>query len=229
MVKRLKRILIATAIGLVLCTAGVWALTRLLDEGVPRYQGRLLSSWRDQANSADAAASAQARFVVNTNIIPQLERIMFTDTNDSRLRLAVIDQLNDLPGVHIYFTVAYGRRAAAAEALGELGPLAQAAIPDLLKALKGRDPALRPNAAVALGQIHSQPELIIPLLVTLLDDAEDGVPASAATALGEFGELSKPAVPKLLEMSKIREKDLHAAVMVALKHIAPDEASKVGY
>lgn len=229
MIKRLKRILIATAIGLVLCAAGIWALTRLLEEGVPRYEGRLLASWRDQANSPDAAASAPARAFLNTNLIPQLTRTMFADTNDSRLRLAVIDQLNDLPGIQIYFTVAYGRRAAAAEALGELGPLAKAAIPDLLKALKGSDPAPRPTAAAALGHIHAQPELIVPLLITLLDDAQEGVPESAAEALGDFGDSSKPAVPKLVELLKSHDKELHAATVAALKHIAPEELSKAGY
>lgn len=229
MVKRLKRILIATAIGLVILAGCIWGLTRLLDEGVPRYQGRLLTTWIDLANSQDPAASAAARLVLNTNIIPQLTRTMFQDTNDSRLRLAVIDQLINLPGVQIYFTTADTRRAGAAAALGQLGPLANTAIPDLIKVLKGSDTPPRPNATAALGQIHSQPEIVIPLLVTLLDDPQDGVPASAATALGEFGDLAKPAIPKMRELLKVWDKDLHAAIMGTLKKIAPDEASKVGY
>jgi hypothetical protein len=226
MIKRLKRMLIATAIGLVLLAGSLWALTRLLNEAVPRYQGRFLSEWIEQAHSRDVTASNQACMVLSATIIPQLTQTMFCDTNDSRLRLALIDQLNDLPGVQIYVTTAYGRRAGAAQWLGQIGPLAKPAIPDLIKVLKRSDPAPRPNAARALGDIHSQPELIIPLLRSLLDDPQDDVPDGAALALGAFGNLSKPAVPKLKELLKVPDKDLRAAAAKALKQIAEAEAPK---
>ena len=146
MIKRLRRILIGTAIGLVFLAGSIWALTRLLNEAIPRYQGRFLSDWIEQAHSRDAAMSNQACMVLSTTIIPQLTQTMFCDTNDSRLRLALIDWLNDLPGVQIYSTTAPMRRASAAEWLGEIGPPAQPAIPDLIKVLKSKDPAPRPNA-----------------------------------------------------------------------------------
>ena len=228
MIKRLRRILIGTVIGSVLLAGGIWVMTRLLNEEIPRYQGRFLSDWLAQANSRDASLSNQACTFLKAAIIPQLTQTMFSDTNDSRVRLALIDQLNDLPGVQINSTTAYGRRAAAAEWLGEMGPLAQPAVPDLIKVLKSKDPAPRPNAARALGNIHSQPEQIIPFLITLLDDQQDDVPDGAALALGAFGSLSKPAVPKLRELLKVPDKDLHAAVTKALKQIAPEELSTAG-
>jgi HEAT repeats len=228
MIKRLRRILIGTVIGLVLLAGTIWALTRLLNEEIPRYQGRFLSDWLEQAHSRDAALSNQACLVLTATIIPQLTQTMFYDTKDSRLRLALIDQLNDLPGVQIYSTTAPVRRAAAAEWLGSIGPLAQPAIPDLIKALKGKDPAPRPNAARALGDIHSQPEQIIPFLITLLDDPQDDVPDGAALALGAFGSLSKAAVPKLQELLKVPDKDLRAAAGRALKQIAEAEGHKAG-
>jgi hypothetical protein len=228
MMKRLKRILVASAIGVALCVAGIWGLTRALNEGTPRYQGQTMDYWLEQANSQDAAASNQAWVVLNTTVIPQLVRTMFEDTNDSRLRLALIDQLNALPGVQIYSTLAEGRRAVSARALGEIGPRAKATIPELIKVLKGNDPGPRPAAASALGQIHCEPETVIPLLVALLDDPQDGVPEEAATALGQFGSLSKAAVPKLLELLKVPDKDLYFAVTTALKQIAPEEAPKSG-
>jgi hypothetical protein len=229
MIKRSKRILVATAIGLAVCVGGIWVLTRVLNEGMaPRYQGQSLFYWVERANSPEPAASNQACEVLNTTIIPQLTDAMFHDTNDSRIRLALIDQLNSLPGVQIYFTVAEGRRTMAAAALGEIGSHAKAAIPDLIKVLKGSDPAPRAGAASALGKIHSEPETIIPLLVGLLDDPQDGVPEGAATALGQFGSLSKAAVPKLLELSKVPDKDLQVAVSIALKQIDPEAAAKAG-
>ncbi len=228
MIKRLKRILVATAIGLVICAAGIWALVRVLNEGTSRYQGHPLYYWVQQADSPDAAASHQAEVVLNGTILPRLTETMFHDTNDLHLRLALIEQLNKLPGVNIYSTTAYGRRAEAARQLGQIGPRAKAAIPDLIKVLNGKDPAPRSPAALALGQIHSEPDTIIPLLMKLLDDPQDGVPESAVGGMGQFGGLAKAAVPKLLQLLKGPDKDMRHAAVIALQQIAPEEVAKPG-
>ena len=75
---------------------------------------------------------------------------------------------------------------------------------------------------------NAQPEKIIPLLESYLDDPQDGVPEGAVEGLGLFGSLSEAAVPKLLELLKLPDKDLHAAVTMALKQIDPEEAAKAG-
>jgi len=67
--------------------------------------------------------------MLNGVIIPYLTNQMFADTNDSRMRVALIEQLNALPGVHIYFTRQDGRRVQAINDLGSLGPIAKAASP----------------------------------------------------------------------------------------------------
>jgi hypothetical protein len=161
MIQRWKRILVASAIGLVVVAVGIWILAWGLDEGTPRYQGRPLSYWVQQAKSPDTAASRQAQVVLNASIIPQLTDTMFHDTNDSRLRLALIEQMNTLPGVNIRYATAYDRRGAAARQLGEAGPFAKAAIPDLIRVINGEDPAPRSRAALALGQINGEPDAII--------------------------------------------------------------------
>jgi HEAT repeat protein len=153
---------------------------------------------------------------------------MFHDTNDSSLRLGLIERLNGLPGVQILFVPADGRRGQAVESLAEMGPRAKAAIPDLIKAVKGNDSVVRGPAARALGQIHSEPDVIIPLLMDCLDSPLEGVPEGAAGGLGEFGPLAKVAIPKLIEMLKVREKDLHAAVQLALKKIDPEATTQGG-
>jgi HEAT repeat protein len=211
---------------LALCTGGIWVLARILNESLPRYQGHSLQYWLEQANSQKTAASDHAVLVLNTIVIPRIIQTMFHDTNDSRLRLALIEQLNALPGIQIFFTVADSRRASAAQALGEIGPRAKGTIPHLIKVLKGSDQAARPAAALALGQIKSEPDTIIPLLLATLDDPQDGVPESAVEGLACFGSLSRAAVPKLLELFKVPDKDLHAAVAAALKQIAPEDAAK---
>jgi hypothetical protein len=78
---------------------------------------------------------------------------MFCDTNDSRLRLAVIDQLNSLPGVHVAFTPADGRRAEAVDNLAALGPAAKAALPALIEALKRQTSVRRQTEGQVLVRI----------------------------------------------------------------------------
>ena len=91
--KRIPRILVAAVIGLGLIVGALWALARALDEGAPRYQGQSLDYWIARANSQDAAASNQACLILQTTIIPQLTETMFHDTNDSHLKLALVEGL----------------------------------------------------------------------------------------------------------------------------------------
>jgi HEAT repeat protein len=149
---------------------------------------------------------------------------MFHDTNDSKLRLSVIETLNGLPGVQVYFTEADGRRFDAAGCLGKIGPAAKAAVPDLIKALKGKDAAIRVAAISALGKIRSEPETVVPLLIQYLDD--ENLDVSAAKALGEFGSLAKPAIPKLLPLLRAKDDDDQAAATEALKKIDPVAAAQ---
>jgi hypothetical protein len=226
MKRRLLRILVGVAIGLALLAGAIWVLTRTLGEREVLYWGKSRYYWIDQTRSSSIAASNQAYQVLNQEIIPGLEKTMFLDTNDSGLRIALVDELNTLPGVNILFRAADSRRADAAMGLGEFGPAARAAVPALLQALQGHDAAVRGSAAFSLGKIHAQPEVIIPLLTKCLDD--DDLQESAAEALGEYGPLSKAAIPKLLVLFKVPSKDLHVAVEGALRSIDPDAAALAG-
>jgi hypothetical protein len=221
MVPRLKRILIGVVAGSGLLVAAVWVLIHTLGEHDTTYQGKPLEFWVARLNSPQAATSNQACLVLEQVAIPQLTQTMFNDTNDFKLRSLLIEQFNNLPGVTIYFIPADGRRATAAQDLGSLGPRAKAAIPSLIKALKGNDPAIRGPAAIALGKIQCQPETIIPLLIAAIDDPQDGVPEAAIEALGDFGPLSKAAVPKITPFLKAPDKDLRHAATVAMNKIQP--------
>jgi len=222
--KSLIRILIGVAIGLGLFAGGLWLLTRTLGVGIARYQGKSRYDWIDQIQSQNAAASNQACLVLNQEIIPRLTKTMFEDTNDSRLRLALVEDLDHLLGSNIPFRPAGSRRADAAAGLGEFGPPAQAAVPALLKALQGPDPAVRGPAAISLGRIHGNPDVIIPLLIGHLD--EDDLKQSAAEALGEYGSLAKSAIPKLILVSNVLDKDLRHAIATALQKIDPEAAAR---
>lgn len=219
-IRRAIRILLGVAIGVALVAGGIWVLIQTIGEKQDVYQGKSLYYWSGQIQSQNPAVTKQATLVLTREIIPRLTKTMFEDTNDSRLRLALVENLNGLPGVNIFFREADGRRAGAAAGFGEFGPPAEAAVPALLQALQGRDLVVRGPAAVSLGKIHAKPEVVIPLLITYLE--EDGLRESAAEALGEFGSLSKAAIPKLLLLFKVPDKDLHHAVGEAINKIDPD-------
>lgn len=184
------------------------------------FGGKPIEYWQAQLNGHDVGASNAAFLMANTRIIPELTDAMFHDTNDSRLRIFLIDTLNQLPGVQIYFLDAAGRRIEAAQTIGGLGPDAKSAVPALLLALKGNDDAVRGAAISALGEIHSEPETIIPLLITYLDNGN--LNDEAAKALGNYGVSAKAAVPKILPLLHAPDKDARAAAAQALLKIDPE-------
>jgi HEAT repeat protein len=159
--------------------------------------------------------------VIHTQIIPQLLNQMISDTNDSSLRLNLVEWLNGLPSVHVVYNPAEVRRAQAVECIGELGPCASNTIPALIKAFHGTDTILRAPAARALGQIRSEPETILPLLIKAIDDPQDGVPESAIMGLGDFGAEASAALPKLMPLLKAPDKDIRHAATIALQRISP--------
>lgn len=226
LIRRALRILLSVAIGLGLLAGGIWVLIKTVGEREVLYGGKSAYDWSEQIKSGNTTASNQASLILNQQIIPRLTRTMLEDTNDSRLRMTLVEYLNTLPGVNILFRTADSRRAGAAEEFGEFGPAAEAASPALLQALQGRDLLVRGPAAVSLGKIRSKPDVVIPLLIKYLED--DDLRESAAEALGEFGTLSKEATPKLLLLFKIPDKDLRHAVGEALKKIDPEAAAKAG-
>ena len=92
MIRRVKRILAGVAIGSGVLAGGIWLLIHTLGEHDELYQGKLLSYWLKQVESQEAAVSNQARGVLDTQVIPQLTETMFRDTNDSSLRLGLIER-----------------------------------------------------------------------------------------------------------------------------------------
>ena len=87
-------------------------------------------------------------------------------------------------------------RAAGAKSLGVLGPQAEAALPNLLRALHDSEPYVAMEAGGALGRI-GKPS--IPGLTLALTDTNRFVRHAAVYALGEMGMEAEPAVPELIE------------------------------
>ena len=220
-----KRILMSVIIGIAVFIGGIWVLSKALGNIRPTsYHGQTLDYWAAQANATDVTASNQANAILNAEIIPRLTEEMFHDTNDSKIRLALIDTLNGLPGIFIYYRAAPERRCAAMAELGDFGPAAKAAIPALMQAVQSDDSAVHEAALKSLGAIHSEPEVGIPFLTKYLDD--DTVDDEAATALGNFGSLARPAVPKIIPLLHAADDDAQVAAAEALKKIDPAAYAK---
>ena len=134
--KRMLRMSAGVLAGLGVLVAGTWVLSRTLGTPETKYEGKSVYYWSEQLTNHDAAASNKAALVLSSQIIPHLTNQLCSDTNDSKLRMALIDRLNDLPGVQVYYLSADGRRAQAAGDLGLFGPKAKAAVPTLVKLLK---------------------------------------------------------------------------------------------
>ena len=219
----------ATLAGIFITFAAIWLLIRTLGDRPTTYEGKPIEYWSEQLTNQDAGAREHAAGVVNSRIIPQLTREMFSATNDSVLRIAIIDQLNQLPGVHIFFVPAEGRRAAAALDLASLGPAAKPAMPAFLKVLQGQDDPVRGPAIKALVELQANPDVLIPLLLQCLSQPQGGSRDEAADALAEFGQRSKAAVPILIKLLDDRsDKELMQAVRRALKKIDPEAAAAAG-
>jgi hypothetical protein len=226
MKKRVMRMLVGVFAGMLILAGVIWLFSGTLGNmRFPSlYAGHPIDYWQQQLYGSDAGASNAAFAVVNSQIIPQLVDTMFHDTNDSLIRLSLIKTLNGLPGVQINYLEADWRRSGAALDLGAFGPAAKSTLPELIKALKEKDVAMRVAAITSLGKIHSDPDTVIPLLIPYLED--DNFDVAAAGALGEFGGLAKSAVPKLLPLLHAKDDDDQTAAREALKKIDPVAAAQ---
>jgi hypothetical protein len=226
MKKKFTRILAGIFVGTVILAGAFWLLIRTLGntQFPTLYAGKPFDYWQQQLYGDDAGARNAALAVLTSRLIPQFVDVMFHDTHDSTARVWLIRMLNLLPGVEILYESAGVRRAIAAESPGYFGPAAKSALPDLIKAVKGNDAAIRGCAIWSLGRIHSEPETVIPLLIQYLDD--DNLDVPAANALAEFGGLARAAVPKLLPLLHASDDDDRAAARAALKKIDPVAAAR---
>ena len=107
-------------------------------------------------------------------------------------------------------------RMEAAAALGEIGPDARAATPQLLKLLEDRSGEVRAAAARALGRIKPDAEQ----LLKLLEDRSGEVRAAAARALGRIKPAAEDVVPILIDSLRYRGASL--AIAQALERIDPE-------
>src|SRR5215471_2753189 len=84
------------------------------------------------------------------------------------------------------------------EAVESLSRLGQAAVPELLKALKDDDWQVRNQAAVVLGAIGPEAKAAVPALMDVLQEDDKYFRGHGAVALGKIGKEARAAVPALI-------------------------------
>ncbi len=120
-----------------------------------------------------------------------------------------------------------GVRGHAAFALGEIGPVAKAAIPSLVRRLKDRDWPVRREAVWALGQIGPNATPAIPMLVDSLKDDKDFVRVAAAKALGSIRPTTQVAVEGLIHALRDKKGDVQHEAADALGKLGADAAPAI--
>ena len=110
----------------------------------------------------------------------------------------------------------------AAIILGDIGPAAKMAVPDLIKALQDPRPDIRREAVIALAHIGPEAQPAVPALLKLLNSSEMLDPrGGAAYALGKIG--AKEAIPDLHKTLQNKDdQNLRIASAWALVMLEPD-------
>ncbi|WP_020473320.1 HEAT repeat domain-containing protein [Zavarzinella formosa] len=120
-------------------------------------------------------------------------------------------------------------RMAAMDGLVLIGDKAKPALPDLLEALKDKNPApkngvsIREKAVTVCGRLPLLTKPAISPITDLLKDADKQIRKSAAEALGAYGPEAIVAVPKLREAADADDVVLREAARKALERIVPDK------
>lgn len=107
-------------------------------------------------------------------------------------------------------------RAGAAWTLGRMGPLARAAAPDLIRALRDRDAEVGRRAADALGGLGLD-HTFVPALVAVLGDRAAPARAVAAQALAALGPVAADAVDALVLALDAPEEAVRREALAALR------------
>lgn len=103
-------------------------------------------------------------------------------------------------------------------ALGQLGPVARPAVPDLTALLK--DAEDRPEAAAALVRIDPhQAKKVVPILIDDLQAKDEKQQQAAALALANLGSAAKPAAGALAGLLHAQQPDEAAITILALREI----------
>ncbi|EEF62688.1 HEAT repeat domain-containing protein [Pedosphaera parvula] len=172
---------------------------------------------------AISTLTAMARETANTNMRTRISAAMalwkLNGNADEALALA-------LPGLHDKDI--YGTRQTAFVTLGELGPAATPAIPELTNLLntgEGNDPL---HAADALWKINHEVKATLPVVIKSLGDRFSWSKSTAVRLISEMGMEAKSAVPALQRMIEDSRTSItvHDQAIAALEKLDPEALAR---
>ncbi len=118
----------------------------------------------------------------------------------------------------------------AALSLGNIGRVAQAALPTLIENFTHTNKEVRFYAVSAVMSIGGQPDVVIPALTGALKDPNVHVRWNALSGLSRFGGRARPAVPEILNMlddpGMVGNDSITQQVQTALWRIAPEKVGR---
>jgi len=211
----------------------VEAVKSIVDIGTQRSLDPLIQATADsdaeiQIRAADGLVNFYLPGYVRTGLSAKLQRVgkgikgKFTDTNDQviepyiQVRPEVIAALGKLARGGISME----SRANAARAVGILR--GQAAIPDLLEAMKSKEDSVLYESLIAIQKIRDKD--VAPKLRYLLRDLDERVQLAAIETTGLLQ--NKEALPDLVDvLNRARTPKIRRAALTAIAMI-PDESSR---
>jgi HEAT repeat protein len=120
------------------------------------------------------------------------------------------------------------RRAEAAQALGEIGPLAVPAVRSLTSALSDPDRAVQIESLLALGRIGPAARDASPELLRIFKGKDSALYAAAAAALGSIGYDAREAAPTLVQLLHHDDESVATAAALALTRVLPPDSEELG-
>lgn len=107
--------------------------------------------------------------------------------------------------------------------LAEIGPDAQAAVPELLRLVDHENPEVRREALLALAEIGEGSPETISKIAGLLEDPTPGVALGAAYVLGKIGPEAQSASDKLKQHVDAEDPIMQTVALWALARVNPNE------
>lgn len=195
--------------------------------------GKSASQWRDQLASSDADARRQAAWALGQLRPPTEATVdalvgMLKDPNTEPRWFAVqaLGELRAAAAVEAMSAALESPlndatfRRLAAEALGRIGPEAEAAQPVLERAAASKEPRLRVAAVLALWRIERD-ETSIERLGRELSGSDAAAAFDAALAIRELGESAAPLTRPLIAALAHPQRDIRHAAGEALGALGP--------
>ncbi len=203
--------------------AGILLFVLMLHNREPRYHGHPLTYWTTklkQGPHKEHAEAQEALRAMGKSAVPSLVHDL--ERHDSPLKVKLLKKY--APRFHYLYRwlpeAAYWKQAAAASALGEIGPSASNAVPALLQLSRTSWP-WRFTAVAALMKVRGEP---IDGMISDLDDTNMAQWGETAQIVAEFGTSARPAIPALC---RALTSDKGWAAAYAIEHIHSDPETAV--